>query len=590
MDVKSEILDYINCNETTGALLLTGPWGCGKSFLIKQIASDLNKRKNAAVTVISLFGLDSIAAISKRVKDEYINLDLGSVGKAVKKFSSGVATIVKDGLTVAGTAMPTTPGYGAAFQGVAALMGYDIFSLIEIKNTIGKGADTRKFVVVFDDLERCGIPSKKDLLGVLNEFVENKQIKVVIIADEQKINDEEYREYKEKLISRTIRMSANYGFLIEQLVKNYKEASDGYRDFLLQSVDLLKQVFIESKTDNIRIFKCILADFERVYTAWKLTDIPTEDLKWALYSFGALTFNSKMPQKESDTPKAGKECIFSCQKNEQYAHLGKNNSVFRSLKRWIDSGIWDRNDFIEELQNIYIRQEEAPKHRFLAYNIWDLQQEDINVGMSEAVKYAYGGMLSCDELLALIEKAHLLSKYNIIPPVRIDYQRIAQALDYRFSQIMLGMINEPTSFKEVERSDVDIRAINLLAKIDRFENRITAAKNREKFIRFLSGSSTITSNSLLFHCIEEFDDEFYGIFLQRYQEASNSNKRNYGNVLLKVNFSVKEYSSKENQQRTKENFIKLAEQLEHATPEDQIARVINKSLSESIRKKYETQE
>ena len=45
MDIRSEILDYINRNETTGALLLTGPWGCGKSYLVKDIAREQNEKR-----------------------------------------------------------------------------------------------------------------------------------------------------------------------------------------------------------------------------------------------------------------------------------------------------------------------------------------------------------------------------------------------------------------------------------------------------------------------------------------------------------------------------------------------------------------
>ena len=76
MDVKTEILDYIKSPETTGALLLTGKWGCGKSYLIKEIAKELNENKTAAVAIVSLFGLDSVTAINKRVKDEYISFKL----------------------------------------------------------------------------------------------------------------------------------------------------------------------------------------------------------------------------------------------------------------------------------------------------------------------------------------------------------------------------------------------------------------------------------------------------------------------------------------------------------------------------------
>lgn len=38
MDIRKEIESYLDCKEATGSLLLTGEWGCGKSYLIKEIA------------------------------------------------------------------------------------------------------------------------------------------------------------------------------------------------------------------------------------------------------------------------------------------------------------------------------------------------------------------------------------------------------------------------------------------------------------------------------------------------------------------------------------------------------------------------
>ena len=93
MDVREEILDYITRNELTGALLLTGPWGCGKSYLVKEIAKELNSSKKAAVATISLFGLDSVAAINKRVKDEYVGFMLGGIGKTARKISKKVTQL-----------------------------------------------------------------------------------------------------------------------------------------------------------------------------------------------------------------------------------------------------------------------------------------------------------------------------------------------------------------------------------------------------------------------------------------------------------------------------------------------------------------
>lgn len=136
MNIESEILDYINCNENTGALLLTGPWGCGKSYLMKQIAKDLNQEKAAAIAVISLFGLDSISAINKRVKDEYISLKLGTLGKSARKLSKKLAILVKDGLAVAGSAAPGVTGLAAASQGLSSALSYDLFGFFDVQSTI----------------------------------------------------------------------------------------------------------------------------------------------------------------------------------------------------------------------------------------------------------------------------------------------------------------------------------------------------------------------------------------------------------------------------------------------------------------------
>ena len=61
--------------------MLTGKWGCGKSYLVKKIAEDQEKEKKAAMAIVSLFGLDSIAAINKSVKDKYLGFQLGALDK-----------------------------------------------------------------------------------------------------------------------------------------------------------------------------------------------------------------------------------------------------------------------------------------------------------------------------------------------------------------------------------------------------------------------------------------------------------------------------------------------------------------------------
>lgn len=68
MNVTSEIKSYIELKETCGALLLTGKWGCGKSYIMHQLADSLNGEDQYAVAIVSLFGVQSIEELDKKVK------------------------------------------------------------------------------------------------------------------------------------------------------------------------------------------------------------------------------------------------------------------------------------------------------------------------------------------------------------------------------------------------------------------------------------------------------------------------------------------------------------------------------------------
>lgn len=590
MNIESEILDYINCNENTGALLLTGPWGCGKSYLMKQIAKDLNQEKAAAIAVISLFGLDSISAINKRVKDEYISLKLGTLGKSARKLSKKFAILVKDGLAVAGSAAPGVTGLAAASQGLSSALSYDLFGFFDVQSTIGNNDSKRKFVIVFDDLERCDINSKKDILGAINNFVENKQIKVIVIADEDKIDGDDYREYKEKLISRTLCMTADYDSIIENISANYAEAADGYRDFLKENADLIKSVFAESRTSNIRMLKTILADFERVYAAWTKFGFAIEYMPWALYTFGAEVYLSKAPDKDGKPAPKRDLLFFTNEGDDQYPNIGKYHSSFITTKQWITSGTWNAALFTEELKRKYAETDMSPLDRFLTYGFWDMQQEDIDVGLPQAVSLAYAGELSKDSVITLIQKIHALNEYNIAIPVQIDYQLVEDGLEKRLLKIRNGKLEDPASHLIIKESQFDAGASHLAKSLNRFDNRIESANNREKFIQYLNDRGSTSNYSILNLNMEEFDDELFSIFCMEYRLSNNIDRKNIALALLDLSFYSSEYSTQENMQHTTENFVKLIDFLKALDDTDSIAKLINTSISDKIATKIKLSE
>ena len=61
INTKDEIIEFIKNSNASGALLVTGDWGSGKSYLIKKIAQELNCEKSEFhISIISLFGMDTI--------------------------------------------------------------------------------------------------------------------------------------------------------------------------------------------------------------------------------------------------------------------------------------------------------------------------------------------------------------------------------------------------------------------------------------------------------------------------------------------------------------------------------------------------
>ena len=73
---KTEILfqesihNYIKDNNNPGALLITGEWGCGKTYFLKELAKKYNSNKEHAIVIISLFGLTSSEEVEEKVKKE----------------------------------------------------------------------------------------------------------------------------------------------------------------------------------------------------------------------------------------------------------------------------------------------------------------------------------------------------------------------------------------------------------------------------------------------------------------------------------------------------------------------------------------
>ena len=90
-----EVMYYCNEENPTGALLLEGEWGCGKTFFINNTLKSALQDSHVFVR-ISLFGIQNAEELQKAVKKKWLEtiadymtpdeVDTGFVSKIFKTF------------------------------------------------------------------------------------------------------------------------------------------------------------------------------------------------------------------------------------------------------------------------------------------------------------------------------------------------------------------------------------------------------------------------------------------------------------------------------------------------------------------------
>ncbi|UGA43465.1 KAP family NTPase [Bradyrhizobium quebecense] len=225
---------YIDLAHAPGfAVLVSGRWGVGKTYLLKDFLKVTFDEDAANYVYVSLYGLSSIEEIDDALFQAAFPVMTGTAAKVAGR-------IAKAGLKF----LKVEPGDW------------------NIKEFLNK---FRAKVYVFDDLERCEAPINK-VLGYINQFVEHGGAKVIILANEQEIGaDEDYARRREKLIGKTLQVRSVFDEAFKHFVSNIDHA--GARGFIEVAASDIATIYGQADLDNLRILQQTMWDFERFFAA-----------------------------------------------------------------------------------------------------------------------------------------------------------------------------------------------------------------------------------------------------------------------------------------------------------------------------------
>ena len=234
VELTRYIKHYIEKDKTKSAIMLSGDWGTGKSHYIQhELIPELQKEGSVHCVTVSLYGLKTVNEISKSI---YLELR----AKALQDKGEAAATGKMVGKTVV--------------KGITSFFGIDLSVSEEDMQQIYESIDLSGKLIILEDIERSQI-GILELLGYVNNLVEQDGVKLLLVANENEIikyepikpaspeqkkptgllgalapsqervytdKTKEYLAVKEKTVGDTLQFEGNFNAAVQQIITSYE--------------------------------------------------------------------------------------------------------------------------------------------------------------------------------------------------------------------------------------------------------------------------------------------------------------------------------------------------------------------------------
>lgn len=455
MNLIEELKSYCDINNPVGALMLSGEWGCGKTYFIKKFIKSVKDKY--VFVCISLFGIDSLYKLRVEVKKKWLE----KASELDKLNGTKVSKMADSYKKVFGTIKEVLPeNWQKKGEVVSSIM--DLVNFVPISNRMSD----KKVILVFDDLERSNI-SCTDLLGCINDYCENQDFNTIIIANEGKIKDSSknelsYHEIKEKIVQRVIHFVPDYeeivydtielmplgieykgilrknkqslvkilsgefndSAIIEQYrIENYKFDDNKKREEYQKEEEKLRKLLAQ-RPHNVRSFKCAIQDFERVYN--KLVNAGIQDCSNWLLSFTCFMMANKAGLIWKNSQYGNLFLYLDVEK--LYPDVFNSNFMVNGFSEWIINGEWNDEVITREIQ-LFLKKKKAatPLEILKTYSLPEVNDEVIDEGFKDLLEEIYEGKLSLDEYIIFLYNCYYSRMYDIDLPT-IDWEKVREGI------------------------------------------------------------------------------------------------------------------------------------------------------------------
>ncbi|MFM6674116.1 MAG: P-loop NTPase fold protein [Dolichospermum sp.] len=235
-------------NEDYSVLAVNGKWGIGKTHLVQNF---LYEHTKSYYYYVSIFGISSIEQLKARLIANYKN-DLKSdnqssqtktelvfnfINKYIKTFFEWLNRIF--GKIEKTPKLDILGGLSGSVISIAGDLALEIFF-----NSIVR----ENSIICIDDLERKYKIPLEEILGFVENLVQERKCKIILIYNEDELEDKKVLDhYREKVIDREFTLNPTVD---ENLDLGFKE-DHHYLDYL----EIIKKVFKKTETNNIRVIR-----------------------------------------------------------------------------------------------------------------------------------------------------------------------------------------------------------------------------------------------------------------------------------------------------------------------------------------------